>query len=112
LRGGRWRRQVAVRESGGFEDGIRLPRLQGGTPFSQAFATSNFVVAADLRTVFVVLAKSSHRIKPQAGLLGFLTTQQAGKVVVDLVDQFLRQVGRAEWMGVAIIGARCVEHDW
>ena len=91
--------------------GIIIPRLDGLAAFAQAFAAGDFVVSTDLRAVFVVLAKSSRVIKPQAAVLRFLPAQQAREVQVDFVNQVLRQVGGAKRVRVGVVGTRRVQHD-
>lgn len=90
---------------------IDVARLDGLTAFAQAFAAGDFIIAADLRAVFVVLAQSRGVIEPQAAFLRFLPAQQTREVQVDFVDQVLRQVGGAKWVRVGVVGTRCVQHD-
>ena len=61
----------------------------------EALGAGEFVIAADLRSPFVMPAGLSFRIVPQAGGLRFLSAKQPRELLVDFIDQFLRHAGEA-----------------
>ncbi len=77
----------------------------------QACTPPHFIIVADLRPEFVVLAPSRDVIEPQATLLRFPAARQSREMKVDFVHQFLRQIGRAKRMRIGIMGVRRVQHN-
>lgn len=90
-------------------------RVKGGSRVAslrQALAPAKFIIVADLRPVFVVLAPSYGRIIPQAGFLRLLSPEQSGEMKVNFIRQFPGQVGGPEGMRISIMGSRRVQQHW
>lgn len=77
----------------------------------QTGPSTELIVSADLRAIFVMLTASCLGIEPQALLLGFLTTQQTGEMLIDFLNEFVGEFRWSERMASPESRSRGIQHD-
>jgi len=82
-----------------------------GAAQHQAGTAAEFIIAADLRTEFVVLAALGGGVVPQALLLRFLAAGQTRKMLINFRGQFDREIRGAVRMLIPPTGPCRIQQD-
>lgn len=90
---------------------VRIASFDRSPTLAQTFASRDFVIAANLGAVLMVLAVPCLLVEPQTTVLWLLATQQPREMQVDFVGKFLRQVGWPKRVWFRIVRSRRIQNQ-